>query len=275
MAGRHTAPGAPTLARVPIPRRLLGRAGMAAALATAAGAAVAGSTGALAAVGTDSAATTGTQAIQAPTVPAAQTAMLAAPAATPAPRAAAAPVAMPGVARPAVARPAVIRHAPTSTPTPRATHTTSGGSNTARGSVEQAVSKHAVSKHAVSTQAAAPAAAGSVGSRIVAEAAKHKGTPYVWGATGPSSFDCSGFTGYTFKKMGISLPRTAQAQYDAAQHLSRSQAQPGDLIFQGGPNSVYHVAIYAGNGKIWTAPEPGESVKLGNLWGDWHVGRIR
>ncbi len=275
MAGRHTAPGAPTLARVPIPRRLLGRAGMAAALATAAGAAVAGSTGALAAVGTDSAATTGTQAIQAPTVPAAQTAMLAAPAATPAPRAAAAPVAMlavarPAVARPAVVRPAVVRHAPTSTPTLRTTHASSGGTNTTRGSVEQAVSKHAVS-----TQAAAPAAAGSVGSRIVAEAAKHKGTPYVWGATGPSSFDCSGFTGYTFKKMGISLPRTAQAQYDAAQHLDRSQAQPGDLIFQGGPNSVYHVAIYAGNGKIWTAPEPGESVKLGNLWGDWHVGRIR
>ena len=129
--------------------------------------------------------------------------------------------------------------------------------------------------HREATTASGGATAGSIGSRIVAEAANHEGVPYVWGATGPRAFDCSGFTSYTFRRVGISLPRTAQQQYDAAQHLDRSQAQPGDLIFQGGPDSIYHVAIYAGNGRIWTAPRPGDSVKLGNLWGDWSVGRIR
>jgi peptidoglycan DL-endopeptidase CwlO len=244
MPGRHAATTGP----LSLPLSLSGsssltRTGIAAALVTASAAAVAGSTGMFASAGSDVA-------------PAAATATLTAyspAAAVPAPRA---PVVTPVAAAAPVAKaaPATRTKAP----------------------AKKAATPTKAKAKAVPTKAAAPAAAaGSLGTRIVSKAASFEGTPYVYGATGPSSFDCSGLTSYVFKKMGISIPRTAQQQYDAAQHLSKSQAQPGDLIFMGSPSNIYHVAIYAGNGKIWTAPEPGESVKLGNLWGNWHVGRIR
>ena len=254
MPGRHAATAGP----LSLPLSLsdsssLTRAGIAAALVTASAAAVAGSTGAIPSFGSDVA-------------PAAATATLTAyspAAAIPAPRA---PVVMPVVdAAPA----------PQAAPVKKATEKMA----TEKKATEPTKAKAKATAKAVPTKAkAAPAAAaglGSLGTRIVSKAASFEGTPYVYGATGPSSFDCSGLTSYVFKKMGISIPRTAQQQYDAAQLLSRSQAQPGDLIFMGSPSNIYHVAIYAGNGKIWTAPEPGESVKLGNLWGNWHVGRIR
>ncbi|MFC5065145.1 C40 family peptidase [Actinomycetospora atypica] len=247
MPGRHAATAGPRSLPLSLSdSSSLTRAGIAAALVTASAAAVAGSTGAIPSFGSDvapAAATLTTDTLAYP------------PAAIPAPRA---PVVTPVVASAPVAKAAPVTKEPArkaATPT-----------------------RAKAKAKAVPTKAAAPAAAaglGSLGTRIVSKAASFEGTPYVYGATGPSSFDCSGLTSYVFKKMGISIPRTAQQQYDAAQHLSRSQAQPGDLIFMGSPSNIYHVAIYAGNGKIWTAPEPGESVKLGNLWGNWHVGRIR
>ena len=268
MPGRHAAP------RTPGPRTggPVGRLGVAAILLTAAGAAVAGSTGAFAAAGAAAPApttqppTTQPPTTQPPTVPAAETAMLALTTAVPAPTVLATPTVLAG---PAI-QPVVLPVAGPTTATVKYVAAVGGAPTKAVPAKPKAAPE---AKAAPDTASAG--SGGSIGSRIVAEAAKHKGAPYVWGATGPSSFDCSGFTRYVFKKMGSTLPRTAQAQYDAAQHLSRSQAQPGDLIFVGSPGSIYHVAIYAGNGKIWTAPQPGESVKLGNLWGDYRVGRIR
>jgi len=279
MPGRHAAP------RTPGPRTggaltggPVGRVGVAAILLTAAGAAVAGSTGAFAAAGAAAPApTTQPPTTQPPTVPAAGTAMLALPTAVPAPTVLpaatvwAAPAPPVGPAIQAVVLPVA---APT-TATVKYVAAVGGAPTRAAPPKAAPAQPKAAPEAKAAPDAASAGSGGSIGSRIVAEGAKHKGAPYVWGATGPSSFDCSGFTGYVFKKVGVTLPRTAQAQYDAAQHLSRSQAQPGDLIFNGSPGSIYHVAIYAGNGKIWTAPQPGESVKLGNLWGDYRVGRIR
>lgn len=241
----------------PLTTGSLTRAGIAAALVTASAAAVAGSTGTFPSLGDADVASTGTNLLSVSSSDAA---------AVPAPReATVAPVSL--AAAPAAAAPAVKSVSPAQ----------KAAATQAKQQAEQqaAAEKQAAAAKKKESAAAAPASLGSLGERIVSQAAAFKGVPYEWGGTTPSGFDCSGLTKYVFGKMGISLPRTAQQQYDAAQHISQSQAQPGDLVFMGGENSIYHVAIYAGGGKMWTAPETGQSVKLGNLFGDYSFGRIR
>ncbi|MDF4250170.1 NlpC/P60 family protein [Streptomyces sp. WMMB303] len=99
-------------------------------------------------------------------------------------------------------------------------------------------------------------------------AAKGKiGSPYVWGATGPSSFDCSGLTSWAYKQAGVSLPRTSQAQANAGTRISsQSQLKPGDLVLFYG--DLHHIGLYAGNGQVLHAPKPGASVRyeaMGNM----------
>lgn len=118
-----------------------------------------------------------------------------------------------------------------------------------------------------------PQAAPSRGQQVVDEAASHEGKPYEYGADGPDSFDCSGLTQYVYQQVGVELPRTSQQQYDAVEHLSQSEAQPGDLIFFSGGGGVYHVAIYAGGNQMWTAPQSGDSVQLDDIFDDYTVGR--
>ncbi len=114
---------------------------------------------------------------------------------------------------------------------------------------------------------------GGAGSRAVGIAAAKAGEPYVYGAAGPNSFDCSGFTQYVYRQMGIDIPRTASAQAAAATIVPNSSARPGDLIFIGSP--AYHVGVYAGNGMFWTAPKPGDVVKLQPIWSSsYYVGRF-
>jgi peptidoglycan DL-endopeptidase CwlO len=91
-------------------------------------------------------------------------------------------------------------------------------------------------------------------------AAKTKiGSPYVWGATGPSSFDCSGLTSWAYQQAGVTIPRTSQAQANAGTRIPLSEAKPGDLVIMYG--DYHHVGLYAGNGMVLHAPKPGASVR--------------
>jgi peptidoglycan DL-endopeptidase CwlO len=103
--------------------------------------------------------------------------------------------------------------------------------------------------------------------RVLKEAAKLKGVPYRYGGTTPRGFDCSGYTGYVYKKAGKKLPRTSRQQYSATKHLSRKAAKPGDLVFfKSGGGSVYHVGIYAGGNMLWHSSKPGRPVAKSKIW---------
>lgn len=104
------------------------------------------------------------------------------------------------------------------------------------------------------------------GERIVDIAARQAGDPYVYGAVGPDRFDCSGFTQYVHARLGIELPRTSRQQRAALPKLSKKQMRPGDLLFFHSGGHVYHVGIFAGKGRMWAAPEPGDVVRLQNIW---------
>ncbi len=120
------------------------------------------------------------------------------------------------------------------------------------------------------------------GADVVAYANSQRGKPYVFGARGPNSFDCSGLVQYVYKHFGLSTPGTTSTMMASNSNLikiNRGDLQPGDLIFShwgsGGPHS--HVAIYTGNNEVIEAPEPGKTVTLTKL-GDWfwpHVDAYR
>ena len=103
----------------------------------------------------------------------------------------------------------------------------------------------------------------STGNGIVDFAYQYLGAPYVWGATGPTSFDCSGFTSFVYANAaGIDITRTTYSQMGVGTPVSYSELQPGDLVFTYGGD---HVGIYVGGGQYVHAPMPGQGVKLGNI----------
>ncbi|MFJ6724293.1 NlpC/P60 family protein [Streptomyces sp. NPDC091281] len=86
------------------------------------------------------------------------------------------------------------------------------------------------------------------------------GSPYVWGATGPNAFDCSGLMLAAYRSAGVSLPRTTYAQIDAGRRVSRSELRPGDLVFF--YSGISHVGMYIGNGRMIHAPNPSAPVRV-------------
>lgn len=109
--------------------------------------------------------------------------------------------------------------------------------------------------------------------QVLAYAQKFLGTPYLWGGTTPSGFDCSGFTQYVFRHFGINLGRTTYDQINDGVSVSRGELQPGDLVFFGksGPT---HMGIYAGNNTYIHAPRTGDVIKFSAMTrGDFITGR--
>lgn len=159
------------------------------------------------------------------------------------------PTAPPTTAAPPSTTSAPTTPAPTSQTTPPAKTTPTGGS-------------------------AAPAQAPGVNS-VLSYARAQLGKPYQWAAAGPNSFDCSGLVMMAWEQAGIYFPHLAQDQYDLTARIPLSQLIPGDLVFFGTPNDVYHVGIYVGNGDMIDAPETGQNVQVQSIYWDSLLGAGR
>ncbi|WP_315067690.1 NlpC/P60 family protein [uncultured Clostridium sp.] len=136
-------------------------------------------------------------------------------------------------------------------------------------SAAKSSSQKSTAQQKSSSSVAAPSAGKA--QAILNEAYKHLGASYVWGATGPSTFDCSGFTQYVYEHAaGIDITRTTYTQINVGQPVSEDQLQPGDLVF---PHTG-HVGIYVGNGQMIHAPQTGDVVKVGPVYSFYAARRI-
>ena len=100
---------------------------------------------------------------------------------------------------------------------------------------------------------------------VVAYASNFLGTPYVWGASGPQYFDCSGFMQYVYAHFGVSLSRTTFTQINEGSYVDRDNLQAGDLIFFGTDSNPHHVGMYVGNNSYIHAPRTGDVIKVSAL----------
>ena len=115
--------------------------------------------------------------------------------------------------------------------------------------------------------------ANTVGAQALQAAISRLGDPYIWGAAGPTSFDCSGLVMWAYQQVGISLPHFTVSQYNSGVHVSRDDLEPGDLLFFFA--NISHVGMYIGNGMMIDAPNFGEDVKVQPIYWNAFVGAVR
>ena len=115
--------------------------------------------------------------------------------------------------------------------------------------------------------------ASSVGATALRNALTRQGDPYIWGAAGPSTFDCSGLVVWAFGQEGISLPHYTGDLWNSGMHVSRSDLEPGDLVFFFA--DISHVGIYLGNGLMVDAPTYGIPVGVHQIFWSDYVGAVR
>lgn len=122
-----------------------------------------------------------------------------------------------------------------------------------------------------SGQDSAPASAGN--SSIVSYAYKFLGRPYIWGASGPSAFDCSGFTAYVYRAFGVGLDHYTGSQFNSGRSVSRDNLAPGDLVFFNTYGSISHVGIYIGGGDFIHAANEKIGVTVSSLFEGYYASR--
>jgi peptidoglycan DL-endopeptidase CwlO len=113
----------------------------------------------------------------------------------------------------------------------------------------------------------------NVGTTALRAALTRRGYPYVWGAAGPTAFDCSGLVVWAFAQEGISLPHYTGSLWNSGMHVSRDQLEPGDLVFFFA--DISHVGIYIGNGLMVDAPSAGQDVQVQAVFWSDYVGAVR
>jgi cell wall-associated NlpC family hydrolase len=113
----------------------------------------------------------------------------------------------------------------------------------------------------------------TLGERALRAALSRRGYPYVWGAAGPRAFDCSGLVMWAYEQVGIHLDHFTGDQWQEGEHISRSQLQPGDLVFFF--PDISHVGLYIGNGLMVDAPSTGQVVQVQPVFWDEYVGAVR
>ncbi len=113
----------------------------------------------------------------------------------------------------------------------------------------------------------------SVGVQALRWALTKLGDPYVWGAAGPNAFDCSGLVMWAYGKIGISLEHYTGDQWNEGEHISRSELEPGDLVFFYA--DIGHVGLYVGNGLMVDAPTFGQPVQVQPVMWNVYVGAVR
>ncbi len=178
-----------------------------------------------------------------------------------------------GVAvRPLKALPA----APTSAPVPQNDPSAPGPPPVVAGGSTYPANSGATMGTSTSTVAGGSSASVSA---VLAAAESKIGAPYVYGASGPDSFDCSGFTSWVYRQVGVGLPRTADEQWLAGPHVSYADARPGDILAWAGdpsvPDYATHVAIYLGNGQMISAPHSGAPVGISSVYTSGLLGAVR
>jgi peptidoglycan DL-endopeptidase CwlO len=119
----------------------------------------------------------------------------------------------------------------------------------------------------------------AIAAAAIAAAHSRLGVPYVWGATGPDEFDCSGLTQWSYAHAGVTLPRTAAEQWTVGPHPSLANLEPGDLLFwalnTSDPATIHHVAMYIGHGLMIAAPHTGENVQIQPVYLEGFIGAMR
>ena len=140
------------------------------------------------------------------------------------------------------------------------TYTAPTQNNTAAKPAQQQASSQAATTQTAKPQASTQSNS-STAQTVVSAAQSQIGKPYVWGATGPNAYDCSGLVQYAYSQAGKNVGRTTYQQAGAGQHISVSQAQAGDILMWGD----YHDAIYVGNNQYVHAPQPGQNVTQASI----------